>query len=81
MLVKLCEKGNKFDVHTFTDLMTKRSYPHLSKGELLKCEDFFAVGLDSLNITHTWRNRWNRTHDKQEAEHTQQCGNNTASLV
>lgn len=31
MLVKLCEKGHKFDVPTFTDLMTKRSYPHLSK--------------------------------------------------
>ncbi|XP_030598962.1 annexin A1-like [Archocentrus centrarchus] len=31
MLVKLCENGGKFDVPTFTDMMTKRSYPHLSK--------------------------------------------------
>lgn len=31
MLLKLCEQGSGFNVSTFTDLMTKRSYPHLRK--------------------------------------------------
>lgn len=48
MLLKLCEQGSGFNVSTFIDLMTKRSYPHLRKGEFLK-----SVNTSSwLGLTH-----------------------------